>query len=72
MIRYKAINSHGEPVAADAKGNNIACVCQGCGHRVLVSEFLNKSGKEECKGCRRAYSVTMSSETETIVISYEP
>ena len=43
MISYKVVNSHGESVAADSKGNNVAFDCQARGYSVLMYEFLDKS-----------------------------
>ena len=70
MTRFE--NSHGETIAADQKGNNVAFICQACDHPILMSQFPRNSGNVKCKGCNHDYLVDWSLETETIVISYEP
>ena len=62
-------NSHGEAVAAVQDGNNVAFICQACGHPVLMSEYMHESGNVECRDCEQAYFVQWFKEKETIVIS---
>ena len=64
-------NSHGEAVAAVQDGNNVAFMCQACGHPVLMSEYMHESGNVKCICCGQAYVVEWFKETDnpSIVIS---
>ena len=43
-MRCTVKNSHGEPIAADQDGNNVAFICQNCGYPVLMSRQMHKKG----------------------------
>lgn len=63
--RHTVKNSHGEPIAADPKGNNVAFSCQSCGHPILAHAARNASGhfqdhpveQVECIDCKASYFV---------------
>ena len=63
------VNSHGEAVAAVQDGNNVAFICQPCGHPVLMSEYMHDRDNVECRDCKQGYFVQWFKEKETIVIS---
>ncbi|AEQ94585.1 hypothetical protein XOC_0348 [Xanthomonas oryzae pv. oryzicola BLS256] len=50
------MDTHGDRIAADAHGNNLAFCCFACGHRVVAVALENQRGSDEehpavCKGC---------------------
>ena len=74
MTRFE--NSHGETIAADQEGNNVAFICQACGHPVLAhpdpkSGFKNTENAT-CEGCGQAYNLEWRKAIKTMVITYEP
>ena len=73
---YAAKNSYGEPIAADHHGNNIAFVCQNCGHPVLApadpSRRFKKSEETYCINCKHNYSLKWKEdEPKTVTVTYE-
>lgn len=74
---YAVENFHGEPIAADPKGNNVAFSCQNCGHPILAAAARNESGRfqdhpveqVECIDCKADYSVRKKD--GILVITYE-
>ena len=56
-MKCKVKNSHGEPIAADQDGNNVAFICQNCGYPVLMSQHMHPNGEIHCRGCEHEYRV---------------
>ena len=69
-------NSHGEPIAADSKGNNVAFICQKCGHPILADGARDEKGRLQdhpaervkCIRCKADYSLRKD---VILVITYE-
>ena len=76
---YTVENCHGEPIAADPNGNNVAFICQNCGHPILAQVAKNESGhfqsypvkQVNCKNCNADYSVRRDVEKWVITITYK-
>ena len=70
-------SSHGEPIAADWKGNNVAFSCQSCGHPILADAGRDEKGhlqahpveRVKCIDCKAEYF--LREEGVMLVIMYE-
>lgn len=84
MIEKKLVyipkNSQAEPVAADFHGNNIAFICQNCGHPILApaepvpppTGGRKKSERTYCVSCKHNYSLKWKEDKpKTVIITYE-
>ena len=75
--RHTVKNSHGEPIAADPKGNNVAFSCQICGHPILADAGRDEKGRLQkhpvervkCIACKADYS--LSKEGVMLAITYK-
>ena len=75
-LKYATKNSYGEPIAADFYGNNLAFICQNCGHPILAaadpSRKYKKSDGTYCINCEHSYSLKWKEdEPKTATITYE-
>jgi hypothetical protein len=70
---YLVMDGDGQPVLADAHGNNIAFCCTSCGHPVLAVALENQRGSDPehpavCKGCGAAYFLDVRPQAEKLYI----
>ena len=70
-MKYTVKNSHGEAIAADQDGNNVAFICQNCGHPVLMSQYMHEEGEIHCRDCEHEYYVSWPDLHGPITITYK-
>lgn len=73
ITNFLILNSHGDEVSGDAHGNNLAFICEECGHPVLVTALKNQRGNDvdhpaKCKGCGEEYFIDPRKRSEKLYI----
>ena len=74
---FLAMDDAGVEIRADAFGNNVAFLCQGCGHPVLATAREDQRGYDEqhpavCKGCGRSYFLDVRLDAQKLYIHALP
>ena len=70
---FYAMNGRGHEINADPHGDNIAIICELCGHPILLNAASNQRGSDEehpakCKGCGRLYFLDIRSHKEMLYV----
>ena len=74
---FLIMDGAGEEIPADAFGNNVAFLCEECGHPVLATALENQRGSDEehpatCRGCGTSYFLDVRSHAEKLYIHTLP
>lgn len=70
---FLVMNSHGDDIAGDPYGNNVAFSCHRCGHPVLAIALANRRGSDErhpakCRGCGLAFFLDVRERAKQLYI----
>ncbi|WP_230079426.1 hypothetical protein [Xanthomonas oryzae] len=70
---FRVMDTHGDRIAADAHGNNVAFCCFACGHRVVAVALENQRRSDEehpavCNGCNARYFLDVRQAAENLYI----